>query len=235
MKQRIGLGKKVSSIFDGVAVPGSQSGVGTSSVGSGTSSPGMSIPKQADRAPQSGPSRPPQRAAHDFVLPQQKVSPTRQRVALAAMLLLAVVFAVLVWQLFLNKPSPSAPKPMAVSADPAIVAQPTAIKSHDSVIAYVRPGPWPADLRNPFRAPPLPSSPIMPESNGPVILPPPSLTITGIVVDKHDSKASMAMVNDREVHNGDKIGGVNGVTVLKINEHSIDFECNGTKFTQTYR
>ncbi|OQA03452.1 MAG: hypothetical protein BWY69_00451 [Planctomycetes bacterium ADurb.Bin401] len=105
----------------------------------------------------------------------------------------------------------------------AIVQNPVSAKSadantHDNVLqsGWQIPEVYPANLRDPMHA----VSTVADTGSGGDII------VKGIMYS-HDRPS--AVINDRIMHQGDKIGGV---TIIKINKNNVEFEMNSKTWTQ---
>jgi hypothetical protein len=232
MKPRAGLGKKVSSIFDGVPIPGATKE--TTAESSTTMSRGYIRDSAAD-APASGltpsldagrTSRPnPVRNKYgDISLRVQQqlfgaesgTVAGRQKAAAVAVVLLFVVLVIVVYYNFIVPASNVAAKPAAAPVESA------APSGHVVAAAgWKEPDPYPENLRDPMVIGAM--SHVQPGANGG----PNSamLWVRGIIV----SDQSSAIVNGQIVCEGD---AVDGVTVVKIAQEYVEFKLKDKTWKQ---
>lgn len=138
---------------------------------------------------------------------KQGVSDTRQK---ATVILVPVLFIVLifVFSRVLSTPSREIAKAQSFG--------PTGTVGGSNKIDWQIPNPYPTALRDPMQF-----SSVATAQTGTS-----GLIVKGIVYSEHNSSA---VIGEQIVHEGDE---VLGVTIIKINEKSIDFEMNGKKWTQ---
>jgi len=139
--------------------------------------------------------------------PKQGVSNTRQK---ATVILVPVLFIVLIFVFS---------RVLSTSSHKIAQAQnfgPTGNVGGSNKIDWQIPDPYPAALRDPMQFGSVATA--QTGTSG--------LIVKGIVYSKDNPSA---VIGSQIVHEGDE---VLGVTVIKINEKSIDFEMNGKKWTQ---
>jgi len=134
------------------------------------------------------------------------VSDKRQK---TMVMLIPVLFVVLIFVFVQVLSTPSLP--IAKAKSPGLA---NAIASSDKIDWQI-PQPYPTNIRDPMQ---FGSATAQVEAGG--------LTVKGIVYSKDDPSA---VVGSRIVHEGDE---VLGVTVIKINEKSVEFERNKKRWTQ---
>ncbi len=139
--------------------------------------------------------------------PKQGVSDTRQK---ATVILVPVLFIVLIFVFS---------RVLSTSSHKIAKAQnfgPTGTVGGSDKIDWQIPDPYPTTLRDPMQFGSVATA--QTGTSG--------LIVKGIVYSKDNASA---VIGSQIVHEGDE---VLGVTVIKINEKSIDFEMNGKKWTQ---
>jgi hypothetical protein len=134
------------------------------------------------------------------------VSDTRQK---TMVILVPVLFVVLIFVFIQVLSMPSLP--IAKAKSPGLA---NAIASSDKIDWQI-PQPYPTNLRDPMQ---FGSATAQAETGG--------LTVKGIVYSEDDPSA---VIGNRIVHEGDE---VLGVTIIKINEKSVEFERNKKRWTQ---
>jgi hypothetical protein len=140
---------------------------------------------------------------------KQGVSDTRQK---TMVILVPVLFIVLIFVFS---------QVLSMSSHKITKAQsfgPTGTVGGSNKIDWQIPDPYPATLRDPMQL-----SSVATAQTG---MGTSELIIKGIVYSEDNSSA---VIGEQIVHEGDE---VLGVTIIKINEKSIDFEMNGKKWTQ---
>jgi len=235
-QRRVGLQKKVSSIFTGVPIPKDN----------GTQQPsGAPAPERPNYAPPSHlagtrekpqpPAQPPPKAApakqpkavtttkaakqlpwqqtleqikNKLFTPKPGVSPARQKamVVLVPVLFLAMIFA---FSRVLSVPSPKTTGAQSFGPSNAVAA------SNDEIDWQI-PEPYPTTLRDPMQ---LGSVTTTQDGTG-------NLIVKGIVYSKNNPSA---VIGNQIVHEGEK---VLGATIVKINKDGVEFEMNGKRWTQ---
>jgi hypothetical protein len=242
-KYRAGLHKEVSAIFNGVSLP-KDDGIQQSSAGPAPGYPDYVAPEppaseqsaQKPPAPsymtstepksQQPPVQLPPKAApaeqpkidsaikrtleqikNKLFAPRAGVSATRQKVM---MMLAPALFIILISMFIRAFSTPSKKIDRLGISGPARVAA-----SSDSKADWRAPEPYPTALRDPMR---FGSVTTRTEVGG--------LIVKGIVYSKDKPSA---VIGNQIVHEGDK---VLDVTVIKINENSVEFEANGKRWTQ---
>ena len=138
---------------------------------------------------------------------KQGVSDTRQKtmVILVPVLFIALIF---VFSRVLSTPSHEIAKAQSFG--------PTGTVGGSNKIDWQIPNPYPTALRDPMQFSSVATAQTW--TSG--------LIIKGIVYSEDNSSA---VIGEQIVHEGDE---VLGVTIVKINEKSVDFEMNGKKWTQ---
>lgn len=154
--------------------------------------------------------------------PKSGVSPARQKVMMISVPILVIVLIFAFRQVLSKSPRKTEGVPaedvgLVVEADPG----------HE--IDWQIPEPLPATMRDPTVLP-VHDKTRTEEQKQPVHLPKAKLVDLGSIVYSHDRPS--AIVNGRIVHVGEQ---VSGVTVLKINRDSVEFEKDGEKWIQKKR
>lgn len=142
-----------------------------------------------------------------LLAPKEGISPTRQKVTIVVVPILFVVLIVMFIRAF-GTPSGTVAKPL-----PSGPTKPAADDS-DSEVVWQAPQPYPTTLRDPMQF-----GSATTEAGG-------GLAIKGIVFSKDKPTA---IIGNNIVHEGDKILDV---TVIKINEDSVEFEANNKRWMQ---
>lgn len=139
--------------------------------------------------------------------PKQGVSDTKQKatVILVLVLFIALIF---VFSRVLSTPSHKIAEAQSFG--------PTGNVGGSNKIDWQIPNPYPTALRDPMQFGSVATA--QTETSG--------LIVKGIVYNEDNSSA---VIGVQIVHEGDK---VSGVTIIKINEKSVDFEMNGKRWTQ---
>jgi len=254
-KRSAGLHKQVSEIFDGVPLPKSN-GTQRPSGAPTPERPNYERPRERDKEPLETPASPkppaPSHLTHKTPKPPQqqpkevppKVAPAKQPDTGATIktakqlpwqqtweqitkrlfatepgvsstkqktmvILVPVLFIVLIFMFTRVLSTPSHQIPTPKSSVPA-----NAVAASDKVDWRIS-EPYPTNLRNPMR---FGSATAQAEAGG--------LIVKGIVYSKDNPSA---VIGSRIVYEGDE---VLGVTVVKINENSVDFESNDKRWTQ---
>jgi hypothetical protein len=258
-EHKAGLHKKISVIFDGVPIPRDDKPSKTSSetvpertdeastkLADALTMPAPrhqqpvkpsskdTLPKQPDsggfRQPetvprkQSGAENAPKNSGQKFrrriwgqvkgmlFASKRGVNTARQKIIMILIPVLCVIF-VLVFINAFSGPSRKTTKQPDVAKAPGK----TANSNSRSKINWEIPQPYPADIRDPMQLGPTAAS-AGTEVN--------QLVVRGIVYSKDNPSA---VIGTQIVHQGDK---VSGVTVLEINEDSVEFEADGRTWTQ---
>ena len=235
-QRRVGLQKKVSSIFTGVPIPKDNSAQQSSGA------PAPERPNYASPSHLSGttkkpqqPAQPPPKAAPakqpkavittkaasqipwqetleqikaKLFTPKPGVSPARQK---AMVILVPVLFLVMIFAFTRVLSSPSPRRTGAQSFGPS-----NAVAGSKDEIDWQIPEPYPTTLRDPMQ---FGSVTTTQDGTG-------KLIVKGIVYSKNNPSA---VIGNQIVHEGEK---VLGATVVKINKDSVEFEMNGKKWTQ---
>ena len=154
--------------------------------------------------------------------PKPGVSTARQKVMMVSIPILVIVLIFAFRQVLSKSPRktkgiPAEDVALVVEADPG----------HE--IDWQIPEPLPATMRDPTVLP-VQDNTRTEEQKQPVHLPKAKLVDLGSIVYSHDRPS--AIVNGRIVHVGEQ---VSGVTVLKINRDSVEFEKDGEKWIQKKR
>ena len=154
--------------------------------------------------------------------PKTGVSPTRQKVMVISIPILAIVMIFIFRQVLSKSPqktkgAPAEDVAMAIKADPG----------HE--IDWQIPEPLPATMRDPtelsVESTPQPEEPIQP-----IQTPKTKIVHLGTIVYSNDKPS--AIVNGRIVYTGEE---VSGVTILRINRDSVEFEKDGERWVQKIR
>ncbi|MHC4461126.1 MAG: hypothetical protein ACYS6W_00595 [Planctomycetota bacterium] len=237
-QRRVGLQKKVSSIFTGVPIPkdnGAEQSSGTPAPDRPNYAPPSHLAAKKEKPQQPAPEQSPPKAtpakqpkADTFVkaakqLPWQQtlekikdklftpkpgVSPTRQK---AMVILVPVLFLGMIFAFTRVLRSPSTKTTGAQSFTPSN----TFAASNDEIDWQI-PESYPATLRDPMQ---FGSVTTTEDRTG-------ELIVKGIVFSKNNPSA---VIGNQIVHEGEK---VSGATIVKINKDSVEFEMNGKKWTQ---
>lgn len=241
-KEKAGLHKKVSSIFDGTAAPGKQPAE--------PASPGEAAPIKLDRperldredtsAPKSvpRPAKPVPRPAKPARAktaaapgPKVKAEPSgglrdvRQKKMIFLIAVLFIVFTVMLYRTLKSSLPGSGSEDVLKQVAAAETAMPG---DSDIQINWQIPAPYPTTLRDPMR---LSSAAALAEglaAGGGVE----EIAIDkGIVVRAiyYSEQGRSAVIGDEIVYEGQK---VLGATVIKITKDSVEFERNGRRFSR---
>jgi len=241
-----GLHKKVSSIFDGVPVP-QNNGVQQAPDASASQQHNSAVdkpdalqsqvqpkpqPQQSVQPPPTTPAAAEQPEA-DATLKTEKqlrlrknwggmkskllaqkpgVNATRQK---TTVILVPVLVVVLIFMFIKAFNVPSAEPSSAAGVESGVESSGGVVGSGDEIDWQI-PEPYPTTLRDPMRFG------LAAAARGGTT----ELMVSGIV---YSSDNPSAVVADKIVHEGDEILGV---TVVKINANSVEFEMNGKKWTQ---
>lgn len=150
--------------------------------------------------------------------PKPGVSPTRQKVMVITIPILAIIL-IFIFRQVLSK------SPRKTKGDPAGDVALTVADDPGHEIDWQIPEPLPEIMRDPIQ---FPAQNNTQEEDPPTVDTKKSeLLNLGTIVYSHDKPS--AVVNGRIVHIGDE---VNGVTILKINRDSVEFEKDGEKWIQ---
>ncbi len=230
-KRKSGLHKAISSIFEGVPIPGKDSAQQPS---------GAATPGRAEQGPAREP-RPPvikprpakqlmpkvttsksrlqeiwQKIKTKLLQPQEGVSSSRQKIMLALIPVLIIIVLIFVFMPLLKTPWRKMPEFKGV--------EPTEIAAEPGRrIDWKIPEPYPSGLRDPMQM--RPSTTGKPEGEK-VSERMARLPVKGIVYSM-DNPA--AVVGTQLVHEGDI---VLDVTIVKINQDSVEFKMNSKSWTQ---
>lgn len=234
-KEKAGLHKKVSSIFDGTAAPGKHPAEPASPDEAAPIK--LDRPERLDREVPSAPKpvpRPPKPArAKTAAAPRPKVKAepfgglgdARQK---KMMFLIAVLFIVFTFTLYRTlKSSLSGNGSEDVSKQ--VAADETVMPSDsDILINWQIPAPYPATLRNPMR---LSSAAALAQGLAAGDGVEESRIDEGIVVRAiyYSEQGRSAVIGDEIVYEGQE---VLGATVIKITKNSVEFERNGRRFSR---
>jgi hypothetical protein len=234
-KHRPGLHKQISSIFAGVPFPGRdrvEQPSGTAAPSGAEQGPAGALPPES-RFPMGKPrpARQPitkvtavksylqktwQRIKDKLLKPQEGVSSSKQKIML---ILIPVLIIVLIFVLmpFFKTPSREIPEPKGV--------KPTEVATElERKINWQIPEPYPAGLRNPMQ--PGASTLAKPGATKTDSERMAKVPVKGIVYSE-DNPA--AVVGTQLVHEGDIISDV---TIVKINQDSVEFQINSKKWIQ---
>ncbi len=237
-RRKPGLHKEISSIFDGVPVPGKKEPPS-----------GSAAPEQTERSPakpsamepgvpQTTPTAKPrlpkgpspktagvkkiseslwqkiwQKIKNKLFKPESGISSTRQKVMLILVPILFIALIYVLMPLF-RKPKISEPKrgePTKVSVD------------HKGEIGWQIPEPYPTTLRDPMQ-PSLAT--VRAETETITAGKSEGLIVKGIV---HSKNNPSAVIGTQIVHEGDVIAGA---SIIKINQDSVEFEINNKRWIQ---
>jgi len=230
-KHKAGLHKEISSIFEGVPIPGRDNAKQPSdSAPAGPAEqrptpkpiPPMSKPKAAGipKSP-AGKSRIGemwQKIKKRILTPEEGVSPTKHKIMLVIVPSLIIVLIFVLMPFFKSPSGAISTAQKSKSKDVAAVSK--------REIDWEIPEPYPAGLRDPMQ----PSSSAKAGTEGAKAeakgIRMSRLPVRGIVYSK-DNPA--AVVGTQLVHEGDTISDV---TIVKINEDSIEFRMNNQRWTQ---
>jgi len=235
-QRRVGLQKKVSSIFTGVPIP-KDNGARQPSGAPAPERPNYAPPSHlagttekpqqpAQPPPKAAPAKQPkavtttkaakqlpwqqalERIKTKLFTPKPGVSPARQK---AMVILVPVLFLIMIF-VFIRVLSGPLPKTTgAQSFGPS-----GAIAASNNEIVWQIPELYPTTLRDPMQF-----GSITTTQDGPG-----KLIVKGIVYSKNNPSA---VIGNQIVHEGEK---VSGATIVKINKDSVEFEMNGKRWTQ---
>jgi len=236
---KAGLQRKVSSIFDGVSIPGAdaatQPGIGPTDAP--TADPGTSVPPAPDSPGPAEPStssaavarnrtdiiarggKPPsvlhvwKQIEQRLFPPKPGVNPVKQKVMTV---LIPVLFMVLVFVLVKVFGAPSGPS--SRNAETGAQGH-SATADCEGEIHWPTPAPYPATLSDPTQMTTRTTQKAQTQT----------LAVKGIVYTEDNP---FAIIGARIVRTGEK---VSGVTVVKINKNSVEFEKDGKRWTQQVR
>ena len=239
-KEKAGLHKKVSSIFEGTVVPGKQPAEPTSP---GEAAPiKLDRPERLDREVPSAPKSVPRPAkpvprpakparAKTAAAPGPKVkaepsgglSDARQKKTIFLIAVLFIVFTVMLYRTL----KPSLPGNGSEDVSKQAAETETVVPSDSDIqINWQIPPPYPMALRDPMRL----SSAGAPAEGLAAVGGVEEIAIDrGIVVRAiyYSEQGRSAVVGDKIVYEGQE---VLGATVIKINKDSVEFERNGRRF-----
>ncbi len=231
-KRKPGLHKDISSIFEGVPIPGKDRAQQPSD---------SATPEQAEQGPGSAPTpesrfpvakprsaRQPmtkvtaaksylqktwQKIKDKLLKPQEGVSSSKQKIMLVLIPVLILVLIFVLMPLF-RTPSREIPEPKEVKVTPDL----------ERKIDWQIPEPYPAGLRDPMQ----PASSMTTKPGGEKIDSErmAKIPVKGIVYSE-DSPA--AVIGTQLVHEGDIISNI---TIVKINQDSVEFQINSKRWTQ---
>ena len=145
--------------------------------------------------------------------PKPGVNTARQKLMLILVPVLCVIFVLVIINVFRSPLRKTAKRPDAVKAS---------VKTANSggKINWEIPPPYPENMRDPMQLGTIAVSSGTGGTEGS------QLTVKGIV---YSTDNPSAVIGTQIVHQGDE---VSGVTILKINEDSVEFEADGKKWTQ---
>jgi len=238
-QRRVGLHKKVSSIFNGVPIP-KDNGARQSSGAPAPERPNYAPPSHlsgttekpqqpAQPPPEVAPAKQPkanviiktakqipwqqtlERIKTKLFTPKPGVSPARQK---AMMILVPVLFLIMIFAFTRVLSSPSPKRAGAKSFEPS-----KAVAGSNNEIDWQIPEPYPTTLRDPMQFGSVTRYGQTHARTG-------KLIVKGIVYSKNNPSA---VIGNQIVHEGEK---VLGATVVKINKDSVEFEMNGKRWTQ---
>lgn len=225
-KPKAGLHKKISSIFDGVPVPkpGEEQQLSQPAAANfkGHIPPRPQIPP---RMPQTPPSRPPEpdifpqtlkHSISEYVIEklaalklQQFADKQKIKILIVPLLAIILIF-VLYWNFAgssqLETTMPEAGNVKGISD----------VVTSASAIVWQKPEPYPVYMRDPTQV----------SAAGAYMAGTGSIAVGGIV---YSADNPSAVIGNEIVHEGDTIGGV---TILKINQDSVEFTSQGKVWTQ---
>jgi hypothetical protein len=164
-----------------------------------------------------------QRIKDRLFAPKPGISPARQKVMVISIPILVIV-SIFAFRQVLNQ-SPRKAKGVPAE-DVALVVE--ADSGHE--IDWQIPEPLPATMRDPTVLPPVQDNTQTEEQKQPVPMPKRKRVDLGSIVYSHDRPS--AIVNGRIVHVGEQ---VSGVTILKIDRDSVEFEKDGERWIQKMR
>jgi hypothetical protein len=147
-----------------------------------------------------------------LLAPKAGGNSTRQKVT---MILVPILFVVLIFifiQFFIATPSRK-----ITGGRKEKPAKSAAAAATNNKVEWKIPEPYPTEIRDPMQF-----GPVTPHSGGGSS----GIVVKGIVYSKDNP---CAVIGDQVLHQGDK---VLGVSIVKINENSVEFEVNGKKWTQ---
>lgn len=235
-QRRVGLQKKVSSIFTGVPIPkdnGTQQPTGAPTPERPNYAPPSHLSGTTEKPqqpvqppPKAAPAKPPKavtttKAAKQIpwqqtlekikaklFTPKPGVSPARQKtmVILVPVLFLTMIF---VFSRVLSGPSPKITGAQSFGPSGTIAGS-------NNEIDWQIPDTYPTTLRDPMQF-----GSVTTAQNGTG-----NLIVKGIVYSKNNPSA---VIGNQIVHEGEK---VSGATVVKINKDSVELEMNGKRWTQ---
>jgi hypothetical protein len=236
-QRRVGLQKKVSSIFTGVPIPkdnGTQQPSGAPAPERPNYAPPSHLagtkekpqPPAAQPPPKAAPAKQPkavtttkaakqipwqqtlEQIKNKLFTPKPGVSPARQK---AMVVLVPVLFLAMIFAFsrVLSVPSPKTTGAQSFGPSKAVAA------SNDEIDWQI-PEPYPTTLRDPMQ---FGSVTTTQDGTG-------KLIVKGIVYSKNNPSA---VIGNQIVHEGEK---VLGATIVKINKDGVEFEMNGKRWTQ---
>jgi len=235
-KRKAGLHKEISSIFDGVPVPGRQERPSGAAAPERAEqgparpiAPGSGVPQTTPTEKHSLPKGPVAKAAavkttgesrwqktwqkikNKLFTPKSGARSTRQKVMLILVPILFIALIYVLMPLF-RRPNVSEPK----AGEPTKVA----VGSKGEIVWQI-PEPYPTTLRDPMQ----PSLATAVAGTG-TLENGRTLIVKGIV---HSKDNPAAVIGTQIVHEGDAIAGA---SVTKINQDSVEFEMNDKRWTQ---
>lgn len=220
MKQRTGLGKQVSSIFNGVAVPTSaRSGIdrGTTSANASPISPAPQLVRE-DRVNVAFQDRSRQAVSYD-----PPVNQRRQNIAKIAVVVLSVLFVAAIYHAL----NPSTPG-RTVSATPAVTVtqHEPAAPPKPIAIEWQIPDSLPATIRDPMGFPTAGSIHLSDAAATQTDVSQEFIKVSGIVFSEDNPSA---IINGQVVYRGQKIGNI---TVTNITKTEIQFKSADRTWSQ---
>jgi hypothetical protein len=163
-----------------------------------------------------------QQISNRLFAPKPGANPTRQKVAVISIPILAIIMIFALRQVLSKSPR----KTKGDTAKDATLIVPADV---DQEIDWQIPEPLPTTMRDPTKLP-AESNTHSEDQEPTAVATESELIDIGTIVYSHDKQS--AVVNGRIVHAGET---VSGLTVLKINRDSVEFEKNGEKWIQKIR
>jgi hypothetical protein len=233
MKQRTGLGRKVSSIFDGVPVPGATNNAFDDSAAVAELPRQLDYPKtepdeyvksESKQATKFGNSPVYSRIAEvakKNIEKEALADTKRKKIATVLACVLSVIFIFTIWNAFKTPATVRQPMPEKKVSAPVIDRKPA---PKDAIaISWKEPDALPSAMRDPMQVVPVTNA--APGQPQPVSI---NVVVVKGIVFSADKPA--AIVNNKIVYQGQ---AVDGVTVSKINKDSIEFASQGKTWSQT--
>jgi hypothetical protein len=160
-----------------------------------------------------------QQVKNTFFAPKPGTSPTKQKATAALIPVLAFVFIFVLRQVFWT-----APRRIEGALENDKPGAAATINTSNEIDWQI-PALFPSSLRDPMKLNSSENEQSDEEEPVEII----ELNINGIL---HSEDNPSVLIDDRIMHEGEKISGV---TIVKINKNSIEFEMNGTKWEQSVR